>query len=82
MKKTQLIFAGIASLLFSNAFILSGETKRMGCKSLWFCKSRLYFRFETVCTSERIPSQPLSFRQKLDANGDDINATGASNFYQ
>jgi hypothetical protein len=52
----------------------------MGRKSLWFCKSRLYFRFETVCTGERIPSQPLSFRQKLDANGDDINATGASNF--
>ena len=36
---------------------------------------------DSLHTGERIPSQPLSFRQKLDANGDDINATGASNFF-
>ena len=66
MKKTQLIFAGIAEcLLFSNALFSQEKPKEWDVSLYGFARADYIFDLETVCTGERIPSQPLSFRQKI-----------------
>ena len=82
MKKTQLIFAGIASLLFSNALFSQEKPKEWDVSLYGFARADYIFdsRQSAQVREYHLNLYPLD--KKLDANGDDINATGASNFYQ
>lgn len=80
MKKTQLIFAGIASLLFSNALFSQEKPKEWDVSLYGFARADYIFdsRQSAQVREYHLNLYPLD--KKLDANGDDINATGASNF--
>lgn len=80
MKKTQLIFAGIASLLFSNALFSQEKPKEWDVNLYGFARADYIFdsRQSAQVREYHLNLYPLD--KKLDANGDDINATGASNF--
>ena len=80
MKKTQLIFASIASLLFSNALFSQEKPKEWDVSLYGFARADYIFdsRQSAQVREYHLNLYPLD--KKLDANGDDINATGASNF--
>ena len=80
MKKTQLIFASIASLLFINALFSQEKPKEWDVSLYGFARADYIFdsRQSAQVREYHLNLYPLD--KKLDANGDDINATGASNF--
>lgn len=80
MKKTQLIITGIATLLFSNTLFSQEKPKEWDANLYGFVRADYIFdtRQSAQVREYHLNLYPLD--KSLDANGKDINATGASNF--
>ena len=80
MKKTQLIIAGLASLLFSNSALAQEKPKEWDASVYGFARIDYIFdsRQSAQVREYHLNLYPLD--KSLDVQGKDINATGASNF--
>lgn len=80
MKKTQLIFAGIATLLFSNTLFSQEKPKEWDASLYGFARADYIFDTRQSAQVREFNLNLYPLDKSLDANGKDINATGASNF--
>lgn len=80
MKKTQLIIAGIATLLFSNTMFSQEKPKDWDISLYGFARADYIFdsRKSAYVREYNLNLYPLDVAK--DTNGDDKNATGSSNF--
>lgn len=80
MKKTQLIIAGVATLLFSNTLFSQEKPSEYSVTPYGFVRADYIFdsRQSAQVREYHLNLYPLD--EAKDANGDDVNATGASNF--
>jgi hypothetical protein len=80
MKKSQLIFAGIATLLFSNTLFSQEKPKEWDVSLYGFARADYIFdsRKSAYVREYNLNLYPLDVAK--DTNGDDKNAVGSSNF--
>ena len=80
MKKTQLIIAGVATLLFSNTLFSQEKPKEWDVSLYGFARADYIFdsRKSAYVREYNLNLYPLDVAK--DTNGDDKNATGSSNF--
>lgn len=80
MKKTQLIFAGIATLLINNTVLSQEKPKEWDASLYGFARADYIYDTRQSAQVREFNLNLYPLDQSLDANGKDINATGASNF--
>lgn len=80
MKKTQLLITSIATFLFSNTFNAQEAPKEWDVNLYGWARVDYIFDSRQSAYVREYNLNLFPLDEKLDANGEDINATGASNF--
>lgn len=80
MKKTQLIIAGVATLIFGGTFFSQEKPKEWDVSLYGWVRTEYNFDSRQSAYVREYNLNLYPFDVAKDANGTDINATGASNF--